>query len=81
MTLGIFSFQAGWNAFLWPLLVTTTDDMRTVQLGLTVFMGQWTTQWDLLMAATVLATLPIVLLFMFGQRYFTSSIAFTGMKG
>jgi multiple sugar transport system permease protein len=56
MTLGIFSFQAGWNAFLWPLLVT-------------------------LMAATVLATLPIVLLFMFGQRYFTSSIAFTGMKG
>lgn len=81
MTLGIFSFQAGWNAFLWPLLVTTTDDMRTIQLGLSVFMGQWSTQWDQLMAATVLATLPIVLVFMLGQRYFAKSIAFTGMKG
>ncbi len=52
-TLAIFSFQAGWNAFFWPLLITTTDDMRTIQLGLTVFVQQYSTQWDQLMAATV----------------------------
>jgi multiple sugar transport system permease protein len=59
-TLAIFSFQAGWNAFLWPLLITTTDEMRTVQVGLTVFVQQYSTQWDQLMAATVVATLPVI---------------------
>jgi multiple sugar transport system permease protein len=80
-TLAIFSFQAGWNAFLWPLLITTTDDMRTVQLGLTVFVQQYRTQWDQLMAATVVATLPVILVFGFGQRLLVRSIAFTGLKG
>ena len=79
-TLSIFSFQAGWNAFLWPLLITTTDDMRTIQLGLTVFVQQYSTQWDQLMAATVVATLPVILVFAFGQRLLVRSIAFTGIK-
>jgi multiple sugar transport system permease protein len=80
-TLAIFSFQAGWNAFLWPLLITTTDDMRTIQLGLTVFVQQYRTQWDQLMAATVVATLPVIIVFGFGQRLLVRSIAFTGLKG
>ena len=80
-TLAIFSFQAGWNAFLWPLLITTTDDMRTIQLGLTVFVQQYSTQWDQLMAATVVATLPVIVVFAFGQRLLVRSIAFTGIKG
>ncbi len=80
-TLAIFSFQAGWNAFLWPLLITTTDDMRTIQLGLTVFVQQYRTQWDQLMAATVVATLPVILVFGFGQRLLVRSVAFTGLKG
>jgi multiple sugar transport system permease protein len=80
-TLAIFSFQAGWNAFLWPLLITTTDDMRTIQLGLTVFVQQYSTQWDQLMAATVVATLPVIVVFGFGQRLLVRSIAFTGLKG
>ncbi len=80
-TLAIFSFQAGWNAFLWPLLITTTDDMRTVQLGLTVFVQQYSTQWDQLMAATVVATLPMIAAFAFGQRLLVRGIAFTGLKG
>jgi multiple sugar transport system permease protein len=80
-TLAIFSFQAGWNAFLWPLLITTTDDMRTIQLGLTVFVQQYRTQWDQLMAATVVATLPVIVVFAFGQRLLVRSIAFTGLKG
>jgi multiple sugar transport system permease protein len=80
-TLAIFSFQAGWNAFLWPLLITTTDDMRTIQLGLTVFVQQYSTQWDQLMAATVVATIPIIAVFAAGQRLLVKGIAFTGLKG
>jgi multiple sugar transport system permease protein len=80
-TLAIFSFQAGWNAFLWPLLITTTDDMRTIQLGLTVFVQQYSTQWGQLMAATVVATLPVILVFGLGQRLMVRGIAFTGLKG
>jgi multiple sugar transport system permease protein len=80
-TLAVFSFQAGWNAFLWPLLITTTDDMRTIQLGLTVFVQQYSTQWDQLMAATVVATLPIIAVFAVGQRLLVRGIAFTGLKG
>jgi multiple sugar transport system permease protein len=80
-TLAIFSFQAGWNAFFWPLLITTTDDMRTIQLALTVFVQQYSTQWDQLMAATVVATAPVILAFVFGQRLLVRGIAFTGLKG
>jgi multiple sugar transport system permease protein len=80
-TLAIFSFQAGWNAFLWPLLITTTDDMRTIQLGLTVFVQQYSTQWGQLMAATVVATLPVIVVFGIGQRLMVRGIAFTGLKG
>ncbi len=80
-TLAIFSFQAGWNAFLWPLLITTTDDMRTIQLGLTVFVQQYSTQWGQLMAATVVATLPVIVVFSVGQRLMVRGIAFTGLKG
>lgn len=80
-TLAIFSFQGGWNAFLWPLLITTTDEMRTIQVGLTVFVQQYSTQWDQLMAATVAATLPIIAVFAVGQRLLVRGIAFTGLKG
>jgi multiple sugar transport system permease protein len=80
-TLAIFSFQAGWNAFLWPLLITTTDDMRTMQVGLTVFVQQYSTQWDQLMAATVVATVPVIVVFAIGQRLLVRGIAFTGLKG
>ena len=80
-TLSIFTFQAGWNAFLWPLLITTTDDMRTIQLALTVFVQQYSTQWDQLMAATVVATLPVILVFALGQRLLVHGVAFTGLKG
>jgi multiple sugar transport system permease protein len=80
-TLSILSFQAGWNAFLWPLLITTTDDMRTIQLGLTVFVQQYSTQWDQLMAATVVATAPVIVVFALGQRLLVRGIAFTGSRG
>jgi multiple sugar transport system permease protein len=80
-TLGIFTFTAAWNEFLWPLLIMSKDSMKTLQIGLQVFQTQYTTRWDLLMAGTVLVTLPVLLLFLAGQRYFTRGIALSGMKG
>ena len=55
--------------------------MRTIQLGLTVFVQQYSTQWDQLMAATVVATLPVILAFALGQKLLVRGIAFTGLKG
>jgi multiple sugar transport system permease protein len=80
-TLAIFTFTGAWNEFLWPLLITSKDSMKTLQLGLQVFQSQYTTRWDLLMAGTVVVTLPVLLIFLAGQRYFTRGIAMSGIKG
>ena len=80
-TLGIFTFTAAWNEFLWPLLIMSKDSMKTLQVGLQVFQTQYTTTWDLLMAGTVVVTLPVLIIFLFGQRYFTRGIALSGIKG
>lgn len=80
-TLAIFSFMYAWNDFLWPLLVTTSESMRTVQVGLAMFMGDYAIEWNLLMAAAVLSSLPTVIVFLLFQRYFVRGIAMTGLKG
>ena len=80
-TLSLFSFQGGWNSFYWPLLITTSREMLTLQLALRVFRTQFTTDWGALMAGATIATLPIIIVFLLGQRYFTRGIAMTGIKG
>ncbi len=80
-TLGIFAFMFAWNDFLWPLVVINDPNMRTVQLGLAMFQGRYGTQWTLLMAGTVTATLPTLVVFLFGQRWFIQSVAQSGVKG
>ena len=80
-TLAIFTFTAAWNDFLWPLIVMSREDLRVLQIGLMAFQSQHTTQWDLLMAGTVLVTLPVIAVFLVGQRYFTRGIALSGLKG
>jgi multiple sugar transport system permease protein len=77
----LFTFQYAWNDFLWALVITQSDRMRTIQLGLTLFKSQHTVDWGPLMAGTTLATLPTVLLFLLFQRYFVQGIALTGIKG
>jgi ABC-type sugar transport system, permease component len=79
-TLGIFSFLFAWNDFLWPLLVTNNDDMRTIQLGLASFVGRYGTSWNYLMAGTLTATLPSIIVFLFFQRALVRGIASTGLK-
>lgn len=67
---GVFAFQSAWNDFVWPLVVTYSNDMRTLQLGLTVFFQENSTQWPLLMAAVLSISTPIVALFLMIQKYF-----------
>jgi multiple sugar transport system permease protein len=79
-TLAIFSFLFAWNDFLWPLLVTNVDEHRTVQIGLSAFVGRYGTSWNYLMAGTLTATIPSIVVFLFFQRALVRGIASTGMK-
>lgn len=81
VTLGIFIFLQEWSQFLWPLIVIDSIELQTIQVGLRTFMGEYGTEWPLLMAGAVIAELPIVLLYMFCQRYVIEGIATSGIKG
>ena len=81
VTLAIFTFQGSWNMFIWPLVMTRTETLRTIQIALAFFRQDQNIQWALLMAATTMATLPIILVFLVLQRYFKQGIAMTGLKG
>lgn len=80
VTLFLFTFIGEWNDLFKPLVFTTRPELRTVQLALAAFQEQFTNSWSLLMAAVVIATLPVVLLFLLGQRQFIRGIATTGIK-
>ncbi len=77
-TLAVFTFVREWNAFLWPLIVTSSPEMRVVSVGLTLFMGQYGTEWNLLMAAATVTVLPTIAVFALAQRYFVQGIALSG---
>jgi multiple sugar transport system permease protein len=80
VTLFLFTFIGEWNDLFKPLVFTTRPELRTVQLVLAEFQEQFTNDWSLLMAAVVIATVPVVLLFLLGQRQFIRGIAATGIK-
>jgi multiple sugar transport system permease protein len=80
VTLFLFTFIGEWNDLFKPLIFTTRPELRTVQLALAEFQEQFTNSWQLLMAAVGIATLPVVLLFLLGQKQFIRGIASTGIK-
>ncbi|QQE77737.1 carbohydrate ABC transporter permease [Alicyclobacillus sp. SO9] len=77
----IFSFEGAWNSFLGPLIYLNDQSKYTLQLGLNLFQGTFHTQWNLIMAASVVVMLPIIIIFFFAQRYFVQGITLTGSKG
>jgi multiple sugar transport system permease protein len=79
-TLAVFQFMNNWNDFLWPLVVTSSTDMRTIPAGLTLFGGQYVVDYAVLMAGATISLLPLGLAFFFAQRYFVQGIATTGIK-
>ena len=80
-TVTIFTFQATWNDFLAPLIYLQRPELYTVTLGLQFFRSTYTTNWAYLMAASLVTTLPVIVVFFAAQRYFIEGITLTGVKG
>jgi multiple sugar transport system permease protein len=79
-TLAIFTFMGVFNDFIWALIVINSEQMQTVQLGLAIFRDRYLTEWDLLMAGSVTAVMPILIVFFFAQKYFIKGITLSGLK-
>lgn len=81
-TLAIFTFVSTWNSFMWPLIVTNTESMRTLPVGLAVYKGSFRelTQWGELLACSVICTIPVIIVFLAGKKYFISDILQGGVK-
>jgi multiple sugar transport system permease protein len=80
VTVAIFTFVYQWNDFLWPLVVATDADMYTVQVGMSYFTTEHGIDWPLLMAAAVIVTLPVLLLYACLQKYFIGGLTMGGSK-
>ena len=81
-TLGVITFLASWNDFLWPLLITGTDrQMQTLPVGLATLQGQYTFDYGKLMAGALILSVPVLLLYVLAQRFIIRSISTTGLKG
>jgi multiple sugar transport system permease protein len=79
-TLAVFLFMNNWNDFLWPLVITSSTEMRTLPAGLALFSGQFVIEHAVLMAGATLSLLPLAIAFLFAQRTFVQGIATTGIK-
>lgn len=82
-TLGIFSFMASWNNFLWPLLIVSNQKFMTLPLALATLQGLYPgqTQWNLVMAGAVISVIPMILVFLLAQRWVIQGVATAGLKG
>jgi multiple sugar transport system permease protein len=80
-TLAVITFLASWNDFLWALLVLKDRAVQTLQPGLRTLQGAYTSEYGLMMAGAVIVAVPVLLLYIFLQRYVVQSVATTGLKG
>lgn len=78
---GFLTFLFSWNEFLWALTITSSTDMRVLSVGIALFEGQYNTNTAVMLAAANLATIPLIVLFMFFQKQLVEGIALTGVKG
>lgn len=80
-TLTIFTFVNTWNDFLGPLLYLTRMELKTIQIGLRMFISQYSSEYGLIMAASVVALIPVVIVFLALQKFFVQGVATAGLKG
>lgn len=80
-SLAIFTFRSQWNAFLWPLIVVNDTSKMPVQVGLSFFRGMYSVEWEVMLAGTLIALIPTLVVFALGQRFFTQGIALSGFGG
>lgn len=81
ITASLLLFMRQWDAFFWPLVATSSLELTVIQVALTKYMTEFITYWGRLLAGSMLATLPIVVLFFLLQKYYVQSVASTGIKG
>jgi len=79
-TFGIFAFMSSWNSFLWPLIILRSEELKTLPLALASLQGQFTTQWDVMMAGSVISILPMLAIYIFAQKYVIQGVASSGLK-
>lgn len=79
-TLAVFAFLNTWNSFLWPLIILRDPTMQTLPVALSTLQGQFSTQWDVLMAGSVVSIIPMFALYVFAQKYIVQGVAGTGLK-
>jgi multiple sugar transport system permease protein len=79
-TVAVFAFMGSWNSFLWPLVVIRSPEFMTLPLGLATLQGQFTTEWDVVMAGSVFSILPIAIVYLLAQRHIIAGVATTGIK-
>jgi multiple sugar transport system permease protein len=80
-TLAVLTFMFTWDDFLWPLIITNSDTMRTIQLGLQMLRGEYTLNWEILMAGSTVALIPVFVLFGFSQHFFVEGVTMSGIRG
>ncbi|WP_310829610.1 carbohydrate ABC transporter permease [Paenibacillus pedocola] len=80
-TLTIFTFVSTWNDFLGPMIYLTKTDLKTIQIGLRMFISQYSAEYGLIMAASVVSIIPVVIVFLALQKYFVQGVAASGIKG
>ena len=80
-TLTIFTFVTTWNDYLGPLIYLKTQEKKTIQLGLKMFISQYSSDYGLIMAGSVLSLIPVLIMFLILQKYFVEGVASTGLKG
>lgn len=81
VTVGIFSFTAAWNNYLWPLLATMSSNLFTLPIGIPQFAGTYTIDYVMPMTANMVASLPMIILFIIFERYIVKGVSLTGIKG
>jgi multiple sugar transport system permease protein len=79
-TLTVFAFMGSWNSFLWPLVVLRSPELHTLPVALAALQGQYVTQWDIVMAGSVVSVLPMLALYVFAQKYVIQGVASSGLK-
>jgi multiple sugar transport system permease protein len=79
-TLAVFGFLNTWNSFLWPLIILRDPAMQTLPVALSSLQGQFSTQWDVLMAGSVVSIIPMFALYVFAQKYIVQGVAGAGLK-
>ncbi|MEV0584366.1 carbohydrate ABC transporter permease [Nonomuraea sp. NPDC050310] len=79
-TFAIFAFMASWNSYLWPLVILRSPEFFTLPLGLAELHGRFTTEWNVVMAGSVVSVVPILILYLFAQKHVIASVAQSGLK-